>query len=160
MTDRNLLRVLGVAAMLGGSLRIASAFVRWRPGSATLELFYLLIDLLLLFGLMGAYLAHRSRLGIFGFVGFVVAEAGIASIVGPDATVFGIDTYATGVVVIMTGLTMLSVQMLAANPYGVLFARATDSSGVRKVMVTRTGPKISTCAIVEDGCTSVNRVGG
>jgi hypothetical protein len=31
---------------------------------------------------------------------------------------------------------------------------------VRKVIVTSTGPKISTCAIVEEGCTSVKRVGG
>ena len=46
---------------------------------------------------------------------------------------------------------MLSLHTLAARPYGVLFANATDSSGVRKVIVTRTGPKISTCAIVDDG---------
>src|SRR5258708_21946829 len=55
---------------------------------------------------------------------------------------------------------MFSVQTLAASPYGVLFASATDSSGVRKVIVTSTGPKISTCAIVDDGCTFVNSVGG
>jgi len=48
----------------------------------------------------------------------------------------------------------------AARPYGVLFASATASLGVRNVMVTSTGPKISTCAIVDDGCTFVNRVGG
>ena len=55
---------------------------------------------------------------------------------------------------------MLSVQMLAASPNGVLFASATDSSGVRNVIVTSTGPKISTCAMVDDGCTSVKSVGG
>src|SRR5688500_5722700 len=55
---------------------------------------------------------------------------------------------------------MLSVQTLAASPKGVLLASATDSSGVRNVIVTRTGPKISTCAIVDDGWTSVKSVGG
>src|SRR5829696_9143178 len=55
---------------------------------------------------------------------------------------------------------MLSVHTLAARPYGVLLASATDSSGVRKVIVTSTGPKISTCAIVDDGCTFVKSVGG
>src|SRR4051812_9078682 len=55
---------------------------------------------------------------------------------------------------------MFSVHKLAAKPYGVLFASATDSSGVRNVIVTRTGPKISTWAIVDDGCTFVNKVGG
>src|SRR5262245_13167741 len=55
---------------------------------------------------------------------------------------------------------MLSVHTLAARPYGELLASATDSSGVRNVIVTSTGPKISTCAIVLDGVTSVNNVGG
>jgi hypothetical protein len=42
----------------------------------------------------------------------------------------------------------------------VLFASSTASTGVRKVISTTTGPKISTCAIVAAGATSVNRVGG
>src|SRR5437870_11736931 len=55
---------------------------------------------------------------------------------------------------------MFSVHTLAARPYGVLFASSTASLGVRKLIATRTGPKISTCAIVAAGETSVNRVGG
>ena len=55
---------------------------------------------------------------------------------------------------------MFSVHTLAASPNGVLLARATASAGVRKVMDTSTVPKISTWAIVADGATSVNRVGG
>src|SRR3954451_11181447 len=55
---------------------------------------------------------------------------------------------------------MFSVQSDAARPYGVLLARATDSSGVRKVIVTSTGPKMSPCAIVDDGWTLVNSVVG
>jgi len=55
---------------------------------------------------------------------------------------------------------MFSVQRLAASPYTVLLASATDSSGVRKVIATITGPKISTCAIVLAGETFVKRVGG
>jgi len=53
-----------------------------------------------------------------------------------------------------------SVQTLAASPYRVLLARATASAGVRNVIETRTGPKISTCAMVAEGVTSVNRLGG
>ena len=55
---------------------------------------------------------------------------------------------------------MFSVHTLAARPYGVLFASATASLGVRKVMLTSTGPKISTCAIVALGLTPVKSVGG
>src|SRR3989442_8450714 len=55
---------------------------------------------------------------------------------------------------------MFSDHTLAARPYGVLFASSTASCGVRNVMLTSTGPKISTCAIVAAGETSVNSVGG
>src|SRR5262245_34760419 len=121
MTDHTLERALGAAAVLGGLLRVVSAFIPWRPDSAPLELFYLVIDLALLFGLMGIYLAHRSRLGVLGFAGFVIAESGIASIVGPDTTSFGINGYAVGVVLIMSGLALLSIAMLVrreGSPWG------------------------------------------
>ena len=55
---------------------------------------------------------------------------------------------------------MFSVQMLAARPYRVLLASSTASSGVLNVISTTTGPKISTCAMVAAGDTSVKRVGG
>jgi len=53
-----------------------------------------------------------------------------------------------------------SDQTLAARPYSVLLASATDSSGVRKVIATITGPKISTRATVDAGWTPVSSVGG
>ena len=53
-----------------------------------------------------------------------------------------------------------SVQTLAARPYSVLLASATASSGVRKLIATSTGPKISTRAQVEAGETLVSSVGG
>src|SRR5213078_4623759 len=55
---------------------------------------------------------------------------------------------------------MFSVHTLAARPYGVLFASSTASAGVRNVIETSTGPKISTWAMVAAGETFVNSVGG
>ena len=55
---------------------------------------------------------------------------------------------------------MSSLQTLAARPKRVLLASSTASAGVRKVMLTSTGPKISTWATVDAGATSVNSVGG
>src|SRR5690348_16029170 len=55
---------------------------------------------------------------------------------------------------------MFSVHTLAARPYGVLLASSTASAGVRNVIVTSTGPKISTWAMVAAGDTFVNSVGG
>jgi hypothetical protein len=117
MSDAMLLRVLGVAAILGGILRIASAFIPWVPGQAWLEGFYFAIDVLLLFGLMGIYFAHRARLGVFGFVAFVIAETGIASIVGPDGVMpeWGVDVYQFGVLIVTAGLTLFAVALLTTR---------------------------------------------
>src|SRR5690606_19681216 len=54
----------------------------------------------------------------------------------------------------------VSDQTEAARPYAVLLASSTASAGVRKVVDTSTGPKISTCETVEAGCTLVSSVGG
>ena len=55
---------------------------------------------------------------------------------------------------------IFSDQILAANPYGVLFAIATASLGFLKVKLVSTGPKISTWAINDAGVTFVNKEGG
>ena len=75
-----------------------------------------------------------------------------AMLAGSDLLIFGAESASE------RGYATLHTD--AASPYGVLFASATASLGVRNVMATRTGPKISTCAIVDDGCTLVNSVGG
>jgi hypothetical protein len=111
MDDRTLYRLVGAAAVLGGAMRIATSFVPW-DGSAAIEAVALAIDVLLLFALMGIYLAHRAALGWAGLVAFAVAETGIASIVGPDTQAFGIDTYLAGVHAIAIGLALLGAVML------------------------------------------------
>jgi hypothetical protein len=111
MDDRGLYRLAGAAAVLGGGLRIATAFMTW-DGSAGLEAIAFAIDVLLLFGLMGIYLAHRAALGWAGLAAFVVAETGVASIIGPDVEAFGIDTYLAGVHAISIGLAALGAAML------------------------------------------------
>lgn len=111
MKDEQLFRVLGGAAILGGVLRIGSSFILW-DGSAQIEALAFVIDVSLLFGSMGIYLAAREGLGRFGFAAFAVAETGIASIIGPDTQAFGIDTYLAGVHAIAVGLALLGLAML------------------------------------------------
>jgi len=126
-------RIFGFCAIVGGALRIASAFIPWTPDVAWLEALYFAIDTSLLFGLMGAYFAHRVRLGVLGLVTFAIAATGIASIVGPDTTAFGIDTYQAGVAVISVGLSLLGVVMLfrrAGRPIAPLCWVASTAAGV------------------------------
>jgi len=112
MRDQTLFRVFGVAAIVGGALRVGSAFLVWSPNDPWLEALAFVIDVALLLGLMGVYFAHRAGLGIPGFAAFALAATGIASIVGPDTVAFGIDTYQAGVAAISIGLSLLGIVML------------------------------------------------
>ncbi len=112
MKTTHVLRLAGVAAAVGGALRIAAAFIPPEPDTAALELLYFIIDLSLLFGLIGIYAAECERLGWLGLIGFVIATTGLASIVGPDADIAGINIYATAVAVIGIGLAIMSIAML------------------------------------------------
>lgn len=112
MQTRRLVIVSGVSGIIGGLLRILSAFIPWRPDDAALEIFYLGTDLTLLFGLMGIYLVRHRDLSIIALAGFGIAVSGFALITGPDGQPFGIDIYSTGVIIIMIGLTLLSVDLL------------------------------------------------
>lgn len=114
MNDARLFRVLGAAAVVGGVLRAGSAFIPWNLWGTDprVEVLSIVIDVALLFGLMGVFFAARERLGWFGFAAFVLAGTGIASIIGPDSVAFGVDTYLAGVHAISIGLALLGVQML------------------------------------------------
>lgn len=121
MDDRILLRVLGAAAIVGGVLRTGSTFIPW-DGSDAIETLAFVIDVCLLFGLIGVYLSVRAQVGWFGFAAFAVALTGIASIVGPDGMMFGMNTYQLGVLVIVAGLAAFSIAMLVRRAGSALAA--------------------------------------
>ncbi len=107
-----LVRVGAFAAVAGGALRVASSFIPYAANEAWLETLYGVIDLCLLFGTIAVYLAYAEELGLIGLGAFMVALAGLASIVGPDTVAFGVDFYVVGSVVFLLGLTALSAQMM------------------------------------------------
>ena len=112
MNDATLFRLAGLAAVTAGALRIGTSFLTWDSAAAWQELLATGIDVLLLFGFMGIYLAHRVALGWAGLAAFVLAETGIGSIIGPDTVAFGVDTYQAGVVAISIGLALSGTVML------------------------------------------------
>lgn len=121
MTTRLAERITGLvrfgawAAITAGVLRIASSFIPYQANSAPLEAFYAVIDVGLTFGLVAIYIATAEATGLAGLAAFIVALTGLASIVGPDAAMFGIDFYRVGALVFVTGLAGLSVQLLRAG---------------------------------------------
>lgn len=104
-----------IAGLTGGALRIGSIFIPYQADQPMLETLYGVIDLGLLFGLLAAYLANAQATGLAGLAMFLVAMAGLASIVGPDAPAFGVDFYRVGALVFVAGLSGLSVQLVRAR---------------------------------------------
>lgn len=103
------------AAMTGGALRIVSAFVPYAADAAWLEALYGVIDGALLLGLLGIGLHAVDRMGRLGFACLVIALVALASIVGPDPSVFGVDFYRAGAGVFVLALAGLAVALLRAR---------------------------------------------
>ncbi|MDX2274830.1 MAG: hypothetical protein NW206_05200 [Hyphomonadaceae bacterium] len=106
-----LLRLSGLAAVLGGLLRVISA-ANPPLGAQQTEALYDVIDVLLLMGLIGIYLVRAEFLGFGGLTAFAVALAALSFIGGPDADVFGFSTYQEGATVLALALAALSIVWL------------------------------------------------
>lgn len=104
-----------LCAVSGGTLRIASTFVPYTADSATLELLYGTVDVLMLLGLFAIYMSVAERCGWTGLAGFLIGATALASIVGPDANRFGVDFYLAGAACLLAGLAVLSVALLRAR---------------------------------------------
>jgi hypothetical protein len=109
MSPTDLIRLGGLAAALAGLLRVIASFIpATKPGPA-LEVFYLMIDVLLLLGLLGVYGYQHEQVGAGGFLGFLAALVGTAIIVGPDGAIGGVEMYVVGSLLISLGLAVLGI---------------------------------------------------
>jgi hypothetical protein len=115
VTPQKLLRMGLGTALLGGGLLVASAFVPYTAGSVAIEALYAVIDLSLLLGLVTIYAHETQAIGWPGLLTFVLAFAGLASIVGPDATMLGVGWYQAGATVAAIGMAGLGASLLAAG---------------------------------------------
>ncbi len=112
MKFEQIARFFGYQAIAGGVARVASSFIPWSPNNDWLEAFYFFVDINLLFGLTGFYLASAERLGRTGFTAFLIAATGIVLIIGPDGKSFGVDIYQAGVAIIALGIGVFSINFL------------------------------------------------
>jgi hypothetical protein len=103
------------AAVVGGALRVAAAFIPYASQSWPLEALYAVIDVSLLLGLTAIYLREADGLGLAGLAGFGTAFVGLASIVGPDAQTFSVDWYQFGAALSALGMAGLGLAMSLAR---------------------------------------------
>ena len=105
-------RLLGVAAIIGGLLKIFLSFVRTAQDQELLETLNTAADAGLLLGLLGIYMMFRDRLSFVGNGGFILALLGLSFVVGPEAAIYGKSASAIGTPVIMTGMALFAVAQL------------------------------------------------
>lgn len=109
MNATTLIRLGGLAAIVAGVLRTAASFWPSSQPSVGLEMLYLVIDLCILFGIMGVYAFQCEQSGRWGVVGFLLAVSGTAFITGPDGRLGGVNVYDAGALVLGIGLCFLAI---------------------------------------------------
>jgi hypothetical protein len=109
MSTSQLIRLGGLAAIVAGLLRGGSSFLPNGEPTDSQELLYLVIDLSILFGLLGIYAYQNEVAGRSGFGGFVLAMVGTAMITGPDGIIGGVKEYVAGALLISIGLVFLAI---------------------------------------------------
>ena len=107
-----LIRILGIAAIAGGIVRIADSFVTGVLPPGTLEVLYFLTDVLLLLGTAGIYWSRRTKTGIAGTIGFGVFVIGILLVRASAFGVLGANGYQLAAAIALLGLVILSVETL------------------------------------------------
>ena len=81
LSSTTLIRWGGLAAVLAGALRAAVSFWPYSDLDIAVELLYLLIDILILFGILGVYGFLGEQPGVAGFLGAdYVVESSIGHI--------------------------------------------------------------------------------
>jgi hypothetical protein len=111
MTKDTLLRLSGVAAILGGGLRVVDAFLD-KADIQLRQVAYFLTDTMLIFGLCGIYFSRSNRLGLVGLLGFATSITGIVMVRS-----FGPRGYLIGASVTLLGVVLIGVTMLARTAY-------------------------------------------
>ena len=106
------MRVLGIAAIIGGGLRIIDSFTVGVLSPDTLSLLYFVTDVFLLLGIAGIYWSRRPTLGIAGTVGAAVFALGIVWIRFSTYAMPGPNGYQLGAAVALIGLGVLSADEL------------------------------------------------
>jgi len=107
-----IVRALGLAAIVGGVLRIVDSFATQSFSPMTLSLLYFFTDAFLLLGIAGIYWRGRTTLGVAGIAGAAIFALGIAWIRIAAYAMPGTNGYQLGAAIALLGLAILSGEAL------------------------------------------------
>jgi hypothetical protein len=116
MDNRTVLRLAGAATIVGAAIDIVAPFLIYpRLVDPQPHLVYVLIDLLLLFGMLGVWSASRRRASALGLVGFVLALLGVMLVRTSSAEIFGAASYMIASSLWSIGMVVWAVDLLRAK---------------------------------------------
>jgi hypothetical protein len=139
-----LLRPAGAAAIIGGALRIADAFLPSIGIDETvLQQAYFVTDLFLIMGAIGLIADSGEALRWPGAIGFVVFLIGILLVRSPQVTFFGAGGYQFGAAIALVGICIIGAAMLVSRValiaplmwFGTLLAGALGAVAAPSVML-------------------------
>src|SRR5437763_14422855 len=104
----------GLAAILAGLLRGIASFT---PTSASvgLQIFYFIIDVLLLLAVIDVYALQKQEIGRWGLVGYLLALIGAALLIGHDIVNALAFLYPVAAFLFAVGISVLAIRSWAAN---------------------------------------------
>lgn len=116
MESRSVLRLAAVATLVGAAIDIIAPFVIYpRLAEPWPHLVYVVIDLLLLFGMLGVRSVSARSTGPLALVGFGLALAGLMLVRISSAQIFGEASYTIASSVWSIGMVVWSVDLLRAS---------------------------------------------
>jgi hypothetical protein len=107
MSNANLIRLGGLAAIIAGILRGVNSFLPSSNPSAVVSILYLLTDIFILFGIIGMYGFLHQEARLWGFLGFLLAIIGIAMI--RTGAISGVNLYPIGASTFTVGLSLFAI---------------------------------------------------
>lgn len=108
-------RILGLAAIAGGALRILDSFTTQSLTATTLAALYFATDVLLLLGIAGIVWSRRTTLGMAGVIGSATFAFGIVLIRISAFGMLGTNGYQLGAAIALLGLAILAAEELVRN---------------------------------------------
>jgi hypothetical protein len=111
MQTRTLLKLGGIAAIVGGALRLGEPALRMMFAGNALLISFFVIDVFLLLGLFGWYAWRAEKLGIAGLIGFMSGAVGIMTIRSADLFA-GRSGYIAGATLLLAGFVVMNTGAL------------------------------------------------
>jgi drug/metabolite transporter (DMT)-like permease len=110
-------RLCGAAAVAGGGLRVADAYLAATSAIRAQQIAYFITDLLLILGLCGIYFSRRKALGVVGLLGFGASIAGLLIVRTSGLNGLGSNSYLIGATLTLIGVVAMGTVMLVRKAF-------------------------------------------